>query len=343
LKEQELEKLKIQYPEYNGKIANNAIDLTGKQYGNLLILYRTLNREDVTKNRRPQWVCKCLCENQTILIKSGIDIRNGKVVSCGCKKGHRTIEVPAGTIFGQWEVIKRVPNRTNDRVYYLCKCLCCNKTEKEVSYKNLKSGQSTKCLSCGAKAAGLKNSKDECGKVYGFLKVVKRATEEEKPRTDRTGAYWNCECLKCGRKNVIVFGDYLRNGNTKSCGCLNSFNESKICSILDKNNIQYKQQIYFSDFPYRQTLFFDIGIYNKDKLLYLIEYDGIQHFHQGHFSNDFDTTHKNDIVKNKYCFEHNIPLIRIPYNKEYEEKDLFLTTTKFLLTPENESLYYQNK
>lgn len=49
MKEQELEKLKIQYPEYNGKIANNAIDLTGKQYGNLLILYRTLNREDVTK------------------------------------------------------------------------------------------------------------------------------------------------------------------------------------------------------------------------------------------------------------------------------------------------------
>ena len=26
---------------------------------------------------------------------------------------------------------------------------------------------------------------------------------------------------------------------------------------------------------------------------------------------------ENDLLKNKYCFEHNIPLIRIPYNKEY--------------------------
>ncbi len=335
MKEQELEKLKIQYPEYNGKIANNAIDLTGKQYGNLLILYRTLNREDVTKNRRPQWVCKCLCENQTILIKSGIDIRNGKVVSCGCKKGHRTIEVPAGTIFGQWEVI----NRTNDRVYYLCKCLCCNKTEKEVSYKNLKSGQSTKCLSCGAKAAGLKNSKDECGKVYGFLKVVKRATEEEKPRTDRTGAYWNCECLKCGRKNVIVFGDYLRNGDTKSCGCLNSMNESKICTILNKYNIQYKTQVSFSDLG-KGRLAFDIGVYNNDVLLYIIEYDGIQHFENGHFNSDIEQTHKNDMIKNKYCFDKNIPLIRIPYNKEYNDKDLFLATTRFLLTLDNIDSYY---
>ena len=55
------------------------------------------------------------------------------------------------------------------------------------------------------------------------------ATEEEKSGQDQTGIYWNCTCKKCGRKNVIVLGHYLRKGITKSCGCLNSFNESRIC------------------------------------------------------------------------------------------------------------------
>ena len=47
-----------------------------------------------------------------------------------------------------------------------------------------------------------------------------------------------------------------------------------------------------------------------------------------------------DLLKNKYCFEHHIPLIRIPYNVEYNLNDLKLETTRFLLTPENEEQYY---
>ena len=62
--------------------------------------------------------------------------------------------------------------------------------------------------------------KHEEGKTYGFLYVVREATKEERPRLDKTGVYWNCNCLKCGRKNVIVLGDYLRNGDTSSCGCI---------------------------------------------------------------------------------------------------------------------------
>ena len=48
-------------------------------------------------------------------------------------------------------------------------------------------------------------------------------------------------------------------------------------------------------------------------------------------------------MKNKYCFEHNIPLIRIPYNAEYTFEDLKLETTRFLLTPENEQEYYNKR
>ena len=91
---------------------------------------------------------------------------------------------------------------------------------------------------------------------------------------------------------------------------------------------------------------FDFAIYNQNTLSYIIEYDGIQHFERGHFSNTsnaFDITHKNDLLKNQYCFTHNIPLIRIPYDREYSINDLKLETTQFLLTEHNEKQYYEGR
>lgn len=83
--------------------------------------------------------------------------------------------------------------------------------------------------------------KDETGKNYGYLHVERMATKEERPRSDRTGVYWVCTCTKCGRENVIVLGDYLRNGDTKSCGCMTSVNESKIANMLSNANIVYRE------------------------------------------------------------------------------------------------------
>ena len=344
--EEKLQKLKKVYPEYKGKISYNTIDLANKRFGNLLVLYRTLNKSNVAKNRQATWVCECQCEKKTILLKSGFDLRQGNVTGCGCTKGHKTQEFLPGEKFNFWEIIKRVPNK-NNQIYYLCRCLKCNSTEQEVSRHNLVSGQSKACQKCKMEKMRQINIKDETDKNYGFLHVERTATKEERPRQDKDGIWWVCTCTHCGRKNVIVFGDYLRNGDTKSCGCINSINESKICQMLDHLNIYYKQQITFKNLSSTgracDLLMYDIGVYNQDKLLYLIEYDGIQHFEYGHFHNNYDITHKNDLLKNKYCFEHNIPLIRIPYNTTYDLNDLKLETTRFLLTPENEQQYYEDR
>jgi len=116
--------------------------------------------------------------------------------------------------------------------------------------------------------------------------------------------------------------------------------ENEIMTLLFQNNFIWTKQYSFEDCKDTSPLPFDIAIYNDDfDLSYLIEYDG-----EGHFFNvsnwDYNKTHKHDLIKNKYCFEHNIPLIRIPYNKEYTFEDLKLETTRFLLTPENEQEYY---
>lgn len=57
--------------------------------------------------------------------------------------------------------------------------------------------------------------KDETGNRYGRLTVLRRY-DTSKP--SGVGAYWLCRC-DCGRE-VAVLGAKLRNGNTRSCGCL---------------------------------------------------------------------------------------------------------------------------
>lgn len=54
--------------------------------------------------------------------------------------------------------------------------------------------------------------KDLSGQMYGRLTVIRRIIINDKPRT-----YWSCTC-SCGN-TVVVWGDSLRKGTTRSCGC----------------------------------------------------------------------------------------------------------------------------
>ena len=55
--------------------------------------------------------------------------------------------------------------------------------------------------------------KDETGKTFGRLKVLRRD-----PKRRGTGTYWKCLC-SCGKK-ISAYGVSLRNGSKRSCGCL---------------------------------------------------------------------------------------------------------------------------
>lgn len=256
-----------------------------------------------------------------------------------------------GQDFGYWHVIERAPSKPGQRTRWRCICTACGK-EKDVDGAHLRAGRSTNCGCIRMEKMRQASIKHEEGKTYGYLYVERMATEEEKPRHDKEGIFWNCTCTKCGRKNVIVFGDYLRNGDTISCGCVLSKNESLIADMLQRANFQFKEQYKFSDLTSTgrscDQLMFDFAIFNKDTLLYLIEYDGSQHFKwssENSWNNEkqFAITRENDLLKNKYCFEHHIPLIRIPYDTKYTFNDLKLATTRFLLTPGNENEYYENR
>ncbi len=66
-----------------------------------------------------------------------------------------------------------------------------------------------------------RNFKDLTNMKFHHLLVIKRAPDRISKSGNRT-IMWECEC-DCGNQNhVIVSGFNLRNGRTKSCGCLKS-------------------------------------------------------------------------------------------------------------------------
>ena len=110
-----------------------------------------------------------------------------------------------------------------------------------------------------------------------------------------------------------------------SCGCKTfSKGELKINNILQDLNINFESQYTFNDCINPNTNFklrFDFYLpdYNC-----CIEYDGEQHFIEGCFqSEDLKDRQYKDNIKNQYCEQNGIILIRIPYtefkkiNKEY--------------------------
>lgn len=97
--------------------------------------------------------------------------------------------------------------------------------------------------------------------------------------------------------------------------CIKSKGERYVAKWLDKNRVSYKEQFRFDDCRNELPLPFDFAIKVNGKKA-LIEFDGAQHF-EGQSGlwgqNNFKDITRNDRIKNNYCNERGIPLLRIPY------------------------------
>ena len=111
-----------------------------------------------------------------------------------------------GQKFNHLTVIELDEEKTNQtkRTYWICECDCADHTRLSVLASNLKRNNSTKCKYC--KAENL------IGQTFNQLTVISRIIDEN----DKV--MWKCQCT-CGN-TVIVRGDSLKSGHTKSCGCL---------------------------------------------------------------------------------------------------------------------------
>lgn len=84
------------------------IDLTGKRFGKLVVLYRVEERES-SGSHKIKWMCRCDCGTENI--REGSSLRRGTSKSCGvCIKNqdvtrrtfHRWWVVSRSTEMGDW-------------------------------------------------------------------------------------------------------------------------------------------------------------------------------------------------------------------------------------------------
>lgn len=226
----------------------------------------------------------------------------------------------------------------------ICQCKCGNYTMLKLNaFRN----ESTK--SCGC--YNIEIHKELC-KQIGKQSYFKDYSKKENPfysfikptdKKDKDGSvYWEIECKKCGQHYIeipaFLISNERRKGNNP-CDCWRNTSKGilKIEQLLKDNNIPYTKEQSFDSClsPKGNLMRFDFYINDQ----YLIEYDGEQHFKPMSFGGStpgegrLKLQKEYDNIKNKWCKNNNIPLIRIPFNhyNKLNIEDLKLETSNFII------------
>lgn len=213
--------------------------------------------------------------------------------------------------------------------YWECQCECENTTIARADALYNHNKKSCGCLKQETDRMPKGNVIDEINNTYNHLTVIARAG------SDKNGqAIWECKC-DCGNPNsIFVLGRNLRTGHTTSCGCdRRSKGEKRITEILTENNIPFETEKVFFKYSNGHIAPFDFYVNNQ----YLIEYDGETHdinFKSKHgwvTDKSIQKQLERDAIKNQWCKDNQMPLIRIPYTQYHNLKieDLLLNSTTF--------------
>ena len=131
----------------------------------------------------------------------------------------------------------------------------------------------------------------------------------------------------CG-KTFEMSPDKFTQGH-RCTNCVESKGEARVRKVLTDLKLDFATQYRFNDCRGKKyPLPFDFAVFKNGNLIFLIEYDGEQHFKLINFKGVSDEkalishqlTKNNDLIKNEYCKNKNIKLIRIPY---YEYNNIF--------------------
>lgn len=125
---------------------------------------------------------------------------------------------------------------------------------------------------------------------------------------------WNCPF--CGNEYAATV-NHRTLGGTECPTCSKpSKGERKVKDVLDELGITYKQQECFEGLKDKHPLRFDFTIYQDNKLIAVIEFNGIQHYKPTSvFGGEkaLRVQEKHDLMKVQYCVDHGLYLLQIPY------------------------------
>lgn len=135
---------------------------------------------------------------------------------------------------------------------------------------------------------------------------------DEIKRSDSNFYWWNCS--ECNNEIYLTMNRrFAKKKEGIRCPYCSSSKNSKILYLaLQNSEITFKVEEVMSDLlgSKGSNLRFDYAIYEDDKILGLIEYDG--QYHDGTLS-----IIEYDELKNNYCLDKNIPLLRINHKENH--------------------------
>ena len=273
------------------------------------------------------------------LLKNGIEVESVPI-------GNTSVKIGEISPDGLLTVCDRGPNNGSGRgAMVICKCQCGNYTM--IKLNAFRNGSTKSCGCYGREAAA-----ERMRKVGQFSKEKDYSLDDSNPfykfirntgEKDSCNSFiWEIECKKChqhyyGVPVQLISQKHSRRSNPCNCWRQVSKGVLKITDILEKNNISFQTEYSFTDClsPKGNPMKFDFFVNNS----YIIEYDGEQHYQPESFginsltevNEKFTQQLLYDEIKNNYCKEKGIPIIRIPYYsyKDINLSNLLLETTQF--------------
>jgi very-short-patch-repair endonuclease len=285
-------------------------DLTGKRFGRLVVIERAETKISPSGNHRTQWLCQCDCGNKKII--PGSTLVHGGTQSCGCYrkdvirkkrgKGHKGFCEELEKIYpNEFNVLEQYQNV--DTPIMVEHKICGYR--RKARPQDLLDGTGY-CPKCSKRVH--KDTKYFKQEVYDLVEDDYTVLGEYTGANDKILMRHN----KCGNEYEVTPDKFLRGRRCPKCK--HSIGEDKIEKILKDNNISYIPQHRFADCVYKQPLIFDF--YLPD-LNICIEFDGEQHYRAvDRFGGEkgLRRTQLRDSIKDNYCRDSGIKMVRIPYN-----------------------------
>lgn len=144
-----------------------------------------------------------------------------------------------------------------------------------------------------------------------------------------TKSLLRCRCIKCGHVWDTVAANPL--GGSGCPNCAASKGESTLHDLMQSLQLHFIEQFTFPDCIGSKggKCRFDCAVLDSSDQspLLLIEFDGVQHFKPVEFfggQQEFEYRKRNDHIKDSYCRDHGIPLLRISY-KQFDQIEQLVT------------------
>ena len=279
-------------------------DYCGKEYEKAWYHYKeSIGSKDCCKN------CKSLKKSETTLLTRQESLYSKALDSCN-KKGY--------------ELVTKKEKIKDNKTYI--KYICPKHGIHSMRIANLANGRGCPECRCDKHKEIYKTS---CEEVEKRIKDCGGVLLNKEDYVNQTAKNLKVVCPSCGSIFITSLRNFTQHGGQICCKCCDneSIGEKKIKNYLENNGINFKQEYWFPDCRDVNPLPFDFYLPAQNKI---IEFDGRQHFEEtNHFTYSLVNVKKHDEIKNKYCHDNGIYLIRIPYTKinkidEILKNELFL-------------------